>query len=146
MLVEDQVLFRKALRQLLEEAQAQHEIGEVGTAREAGSLQRFMIDDLRTVELLGVDELLDHADVHFRVVLAERIVEAALRQAHVQRHLAAFEALDGNARTALLTLLAAAAGLALARADAPADADPALACAVVVADIIQFHSALAFAF
>jgi len=65
----------------------------------------------------------------------------------VERHLAAFEALDGNARTALLALLTAPGGLALARADTTADASPPVAGAGIVADVIQFHSrALAFAF
>src|SRR5690606_30896670 len=107
----------------------------------------LVVHDRLGVELAGIDQLLDLAQVHLGVVLAERVVEPALRQAHVKRHLAAFEALDGYARTALLALLAAAAGLALARADAASDADPALAGAGVVTDVIQFHvSALAFAF
>ena len=41
----------------------------------------------------------------------------------MQRHLAAFEALDAHAGARRLALAAAAAGLALARADAAADAD-----------------------
>src|SRR5690606_12748217 len=85
------------------------------------------------------DELLHHANVHFGKIAAEGVVETALRQAHVERHLAALEALDGHARTALLALLAAAAGLALARADAPAHADTAMTGASVVADVVEFH-------
>ena len=54
--------------------------------------------------------------------LAVRIVEAALGHAHVQRHLAAFEAVDGDAGAGLLALHAATGGLALARARAAADA------------------------
>ena len=53
---------------------------------------------------------------------ANGVVEAALGQAPMQRHLAAFEALDAHARARGLALAAAAAGLALARADAAADA------------------------
>jgi hypothetical protein len=40
----------------------------------------------------------------------------------MQRHLAAFEALDAHARARGLALAAASAGLALARANAAADA------------------------
>src|SRR6478609_6564981 len=119
----------------------------LAAARDTRRLQRRVVDHRLRVELLGVDQLLHLAEVHLGVVLGERVVEAALRQAHVERHLAALEALDGNARTALLALLAAAAGLALARADAASDADAALAGAGIVPDIVQFHvSALAFAF
>ena len=50
-------------------------------------------------------------------------LEAALRQAALQRHLAAFEAdLVEAARARLLALVAAAGGLAQAGADAAADA------------------------
>ena len=82
---------------------------------------------------------LQRAEVQHGIILAEDVVEAALRDTHVQRHLAAFEALDGHARTGLLTLLAACRGLALARADTTADTDTALAGTGIVADVIQFH-------
>ena len=119
----------------------------LAAAHQTGSAQRVLGDGRLGVELARVDELLHHADVHLGVVLAERVVEAALRQTHVERHLAAFEALDGNARTALLALLAACRGLALARADTTADTDAALAGTGIVTDVIQFHNrALAFAF
>src|SRR5690606_35061139 len=111
----------------------------LAAAGHARRLQRLVVQDRLDVELAGIDQLLDLAQVHLGVVLAERVVEPALRQAHVKRHLAAFEALDGYARTTLLALLAAAAGLALARADAASDADPALAGAGVITDVIQFH-------
>src|SRR3546814_20041574 len=65
--------------------------------------------------------------------------EAALRQPHVERHLAALEAGDRDALTALLALLAAPAGLALARADAASDADFPVAGTFVVTDVVQFH-------
>src|SRR3546814_7324288 len=77
-----------------------------------------MIDRALGVELLGVERLLDRAKVHLGIILGEDVVEAALRQPHVERHLAALEAGDRDALTALLALLAAPAGLALARADA----------------------------
>src|SRR3546814_17655956 len=82
-----------------------------------------MIDRALGVELLGVERLLDRAKVHLGIILGEDVVEAALRQPHVERHLAALEAGDRDALTALLALLAAPAGLALARADAASDPD-----------------------
>src|SRR3546814_9074274 len=91
------------------------------------------------VELLGVERLLDRAKVHLGIILGEDVVEAALRQPHVERHLAALEAGDRDALTALLALLAAPAGLALARADAASDADFPVAGNFVVTDVVQFH-------
>src|SRR3546814_1632518 len=96
-------------------------------ARNASGLQRVVINGLLRIELLRIDQLLDHAQIDDREVLAEDIVETALRDAHVERHLAALEAVDRDARAALLALLAAAGGLDLARADAASDAHPALA-------------------
>ena len=132
----------------LELALAEQAHAVLAAAGQARRLQRVMVDHALGVELAGVDQLLDRAQVHLGIVLGEDVVEAALRQPHVERHLAALEALDGHARAALLALLAAAAGLALARADAASDADAALAGARIVADVVEFHvmSALAFAF
>ena len=91
------------------------------------------------VELAGVDRLLNAAEIDLIVVDRERIVEAALGQAAMQRHLAALEALDRDAGARLLTLDAAAAGLALAGADAAADAHAVLACARIVGKFVEFH-------
>ena len=55
----------------------------------------------------------------------------------MERHLAAFKAIDGNARTRLGTLLATAAGLALAGTDATAHAHTALAGAIIVGNFVQ---------
>src|SRR5690606_13478080 len=118
----------------------------LAAASHAGRLERVVVHHRLGVELAGVDQLLDLAEIHLGIVLAERVVEAALRQAHVERHLAALEALDGHARAALLALLAASAGLALAGADAASDAHTALAGARIVTDVVEFHFvALAFA-
>src|SRR6476659_7418544 len=57
----------------------------------------------------------------------------------MQRHLAAFEALDTHAGACGLALAAAAAGLAHARADAAADAHALLARAGIVGDLVEFH-------
>src|SRR5262249_5508690 len=64
--------------------------------------------------------------------------EAALGHAHVQRHLAAFEAGDGDAGARLLALHAATGGLALARARAAADAHAALGRALAGAEVVEF--------
>ena len=110
-------------------------------------LQRVMVERALDIELAGIDRLLDRADVHLGIVLGEDVVEAALRQPHVERHLAALEAGDRHARARLGALLAAPGGLAEARADAAADAHAALARALVVPEFVEFHGlALAFAF
>ena len=112
----------------------------LAAAGQAGRVQRRLVDRRLGVELAGVDRLLDRAQVHLGIILGEDVVEAALRQPHVQRHLTAFKAVDRNARTRLLTLLAAAGGLALARTDAASDAHPALAGAIVVTKIVKLDS------
>src|SRR5690606_27360740 len=108
--------------------------------RHASRLECRMVDGRLRVELLRINQLLDLTEVHDRKILGEDVVEAALRDAHVKRHLAAFEAIDRDARAALLALLAAAAGLALARADAASDAHPALAGAIIVTKIVELDS------
>ena len=55
------------------------------------------------IELAGLDGLLDAADIDLVQLDRVRLVEAALRQTTVQRHLTAFEALDGHAGTGLLS-------------------------------------------
>ena len=92
------------------------------------------------VELAGVDRGLDLVRLIFVQLDRERrVAEAALRQAAMQRHLAAFEALDAHAGARGLALAAAAAGLAHAGADAAADAHAVLAGAGIVGDLVQFH-------
>src|SRR5436190_5210456 len=119
----------------------------LAAASEAGGLERAMVERALDVELAGIDRLLDRADVHLGIVAGEDVVEAALRQPHVERHLAALEAGDRHARARLGALLAATGGLAEPRADAAADADPALTGTLVVTKFVEFHGlALAFAF
>src|SRR6185312_7980975 len=87
------------------------------------------------------------ADVHLGIVAGEDVVEAALRQPHVERHLAALEAGDRYTGARLGALLAAAGGLAEPGADSAADANARLTRALVIPEIVQFHVfALAFAF
>src|SRR5262249_40301902 len=70
------------------------------------------------------------------------IVEAALRQTPVQRHLTTLKALDADAGARGLALAAAPAGLALAGPDAAADAHAALAGARVVGNLVELHGAV----
>src|SRR5206468_11289669 len=127
-------------RQLrLDLALAEQANAVLAAARQPGRLERIMVERALGIELAGVDHLLDRADVHLGIVAGEDVVEAALRQPHVERHLAALEAVDRHARTRLGALLAAPGGLALARANAPADAHAALAGALVVAEFVEFH-------
>src|SRR5688500_7509698 len=98
-----------------------------------------MVENALGLELAGVDDLLDRAEVHLGIILGEDVVEAALGEPHVERHLPALEAEDRDARAARLALLAAARSLALARADSAADAHAALAGALVVLEFVQFH-------
>jgi hypothetical protein len=93
------------------------------------------------VDLARIDELLERAEIDHGEFLAVRLVEAALRQALVERHLAALEGVDRDARAGLLALDAAAAGLADARARAAADPLARLGGAGIVAEFVQFHDA-----
>src|SRR5437762_7554838 len=72
------------------------------------------------IEFLGVDSRLDAAHIDLIVFDRVRLVEAALRQPAIDRHLAAFETRLGAARTCRLALAAAPRGLAQPRADAAA--------------------------
>src|SRR4029079_8765455 len=119
----------------------------LAAARQARGLQRVVVERTLDVELAGIDRFLGRADVHLGIVAGEDVVEAALRQPHVERHLPAFEAVDRHARARLGALLAAPGGLAEPGTEAPADANARLARALVVTDFVQFHRlALAFAF
>src|SRR4051794_13777856 len=106
-----------------------------------------MVERAFRIELAGIDRFLHRADVHLGIVAGEDVVEAALRQPHVERHLAAFEAVDRHARARLGALLTAPGSLAEAGADSAANAHAALAGALIVSDFVEFHGlALAFAF
>jgi hypothetical protein len=89
----------------------------LGAADHAGCLERIKASHrCLGVELACIDRGLDTAE-RYGEALCEDVVEAALRQATVDWHLAAFEAVDGDARTGLLTLYTATTGLAGARTD-----------------------------
>src|SRR5262249_47578141 len=102
--------------------------------------QRRAIDGYIGTQPPGFNGLLQPPEIDLVEFLAEgRIGEAALRQAAMQRRLAALEAVEGDARPRRLALAAAAAGLALARADAAADALEFVMRPGIVPDLVEFH-------
>ena len=66
------------------------------------------------------------------IALAIGLVEAALGQAHVDRHLTAFEAIDRNTTTGFLTFDTATRRLAFTGADTAADPLALFSCAGIV--------------
>src|SRR5256884_5112187 len=123
----------------LELAAAEQPQAVLGATDHAGLHQRFDGHGFLDVDQLGVDRLLQAVEIDLGEVEPEDVVEAALRQAPMQRHLAALEALDAHARTRGLALAAATRSLALAGTDATADAHALLARAGVVGDIAELH-------
>src|SRR5690606_28446205 len=96
-------------------------------------------------ELARLDHLLQLAQVDHRELQPVRLGEAALGQAAVQRHLAAFVAVQRHARPRGLALDTAAAHFALARTRATADPLFLAVGAFVVAKLVQFHVAISLA-
>src|SRR5687767_3729497 len=91
---------------------AQHLDREPLAVNESGFAQRVSRNRFARVE-----HRLELIEIHDRVLGAEDVVEPALRQAAMQRHLAAFEtALERIPRTRLRALVSAAGGLAVPRA------------------------------
>src|ERR1700744_2863949 len=132
----------------------------LGTGRPPHALQRDLAAQFARLEDLDVlDQLADQAGLlqrldivfldgqalqfgkgHFAVVLQLLRLEAALGQATLQRHLAAFEAdLVVAAPAGLLPVVAAAAGLAQARADAATNAAAVLLGAFGRLDGVELH-------
>src|SRR5262249_56835503 len=70
------------------------------------------------------------------------VLEAALGQPPVQRHLPALKSLDSHARARGLALAPATAGLAAAGADAAPDAGALLAGARTVGQFVELHGSL----
>src|SRR5262249_36480115 len=103
-------------------------------------------DQLRGVEatlgreLPGIDCPLQPAEIdNPKIPLKDRVVEAALRQAAVQRRLAALEAVQRDAGARGLALAASPGGLALTRTDAAADPLGAVMRAGIVSDLVELH-------
>src|ERR1043165_666209 len=111
----------------------------MGAAQQPRFDHSHSVDRRAGIELAGIDCGLHAAEVHLVQLELERLVEAALRQPPVQRHLTALETLDADARARRLALAAAAAGLALTRADAAPDARAVLARSGPVGDLVEFH-------
>src|SRR5690606_12976198 len=86
-----------------------------------------------------IDSSLNTAERYNVEALCEDVGEAALRQTAVDWHLAAFEAIDRDARTGLLTLDAATTGLAGARTDTATNALARLDRTWLVTQIVEFH-------
>src|SRR6201999_900524 len=81
------------------------------------------VDDARGNQRIGIEriafQLIQGSQVDDRKLLLENVVEAALGQAAVQRHLAAFEtALLAETRAGMLALVAARAGFSVPRTHA----------------------------
>jgi hypothetical protein len=91
-----------------------------GPGNHARRQQRLRRHRLGGIETLGIDRLLDALQVYGVVTAAVGLVEAALGQPAVDRHLAALEARLGPAGTRRLALAAAPAGLAEPGAEAAA--------------------------
>src|SRR5882762_8723506 len=130
---------RRFARLVLLRCQNRDRAAVLGAAQHAGLDQRLRVHRCRDVELLGVDRLLNAVEIDLVELQPEWLVEAALRQAPMQRHLTALEALDAHARARRLALAAAAASLADARADAAADPHALLVRAGIIGDLVELH-------
>ena len=109
----------RAHGQLLRDVAAREHLERLPAAVNQPRLEQQLGRDHRA----GVEALLEHVEVHHRVFGAERVVEPTLRDAAMQRHLAAFEpALELESRARLRPLVPAARLHALARALAAAHA------------------------
>src|SRR6202043_488848 len=117
-----------------------------GAPDNPGFHQRFGVDGVLGVQQLGVDRLLNAVEIDLGEFETEDIVEAALGQAPMDRHLAALKTLDAHAGARGLALAAAAGGLALAGADATADPHALLARAGIVGDIAELHRPVSYYF
>src|SRR5947209_916405 len=126
----------------LDLAAAEQPHAPLGAPDHAGLDQRFGIDCAARVDGLGVDCALQPVQVDFGELDPEDVGESALRQAPMQRHLAALESLDAHAGARGLALAAATRLLALAGADAAADAHALFARAGVVGDFAELHRIL----
>ena len=105
-----------------------------------GFQKRAGIDRRASVQFSGVDRLLHAADIYCSIGLPEYVVEAALGQAHVQRHLSAFKAADRDAGPGILALVAGRpAVLPLPEPMPRPDPRPRLSRALVIGQFVEFH-------
>src|SRR5215831_10923023 len=113
----------------------------LGAPQHPAADQGLDVDRILGVESAAIDRSLDAVEVHHVEFKREDIIEAAFRQPPMQRHLAAFEALDAHACARGLALAAATAGLALPGPDAAADTHAPLAGPRIVGNLIELHDA-----
>src|SRR5262249_30289828 len=116
----------------------------LGAAENASLDQAFGGDHAIGFELTGVDCRLNAAEIDLVELAAKLVVEAALGQAAMQRHLAALEALDAHAGPRRLAFAAPAARLAFAGANAAADAGTVFTRARIVGHLVQLHCFILF--
>src|SRR5258705_9964828 len=103
----------RAHRQLLRNVAARQHLDLMARAVDDSALP----EQLRRHDRAGVEALGQRVEIHHGKLLAERVVEAALRDPAMQRHLPAFEAaLEVIARARLRALVAASRLRALAGA------------------------------
>src|SRR5690606_16416453 len=123
----------------LELARAEQPDPVLLTTDHAGRNECGEVDRLAGVDLASVDGLRQPAQAQLVPLLALPLVEAALRQAPVERHLTAFETAEADARARLLALYTPAGSLAETGADAPADTNAELAGSGIVLQFIETH-------
>src|SRR5215470_15782993 len=128
------------LQRHLDFAPAEQPDAVLGAPQHPAPNQGLDVDRILGVEGTAIDRSLDAVEVHHVEFKREDVIEAALRQPPMQRHLAAFEAVDAHACTRGLPLATATAGLALSGPDAAADTHTALAGPRIVGNLIELHS------
>src|SRR5690349_3863942 len=112
----------------------------MGPPQDAGSDQLGGVERSLAAEPPGIQRLLQAAQIHHIVFLAEDlVVEAAFWQPAVQRGLAAFKTVERDTAARGLALAAAAGGLTLARADAAAHPLCPVMRSRIVSDLIELH-------
>ena len=109
------------------------------TADDARGHQRASVYRLAGIDQAGVHRRLQAPERHLVEDLAVALVEAALGQAPMQRHLPALEPAEADAGAGGLALAAAAGLLAHAGADAAADAHAHLARSGIVLELVEAH-------
>src|SRR5258708_9735380 len=112
----------------------------LGAPQHPAPNQGLDVDRIFGVESAAIDCGLDAVEVHLVEFKREDVTEAALRQPPMQRHLAAFEALDAHACTRGLALAAATARLPLPGPDAAAHPHTPLAGPRVSVTLIKLLS------
>ena len=114
----------------------------VPPAHQTAGLERRFIDRFAAVQTAAIDGLLQLPDIENFIFLAEDIVEPALGQTPVKRHLPAFKAFDADTGARFLTVMAAPRGLAFARGAAAAEAAFVFVGAGPIGQLVYSHDPL----